>query len=135
MPTCEGPRSERTLRGMLDLPNPALVGVIHLPGLPGSPCHQLSMDEIIGRALADGRTLQQAGFDAAVVENFGDVPFTADALPPPSLAAMAVVADQVRRETDLRIGINALRNARTSIRRLLAEEVVLDHHLGTGASR
>jgi len=95
---------------MLDLPSPALIGVIHLPALPGSACHRLSMDEIVDRALADARTLREAGFDAAIIENFGDVPFTASALPPASAAAMAVVADQVRRGGGLRVGINALRN-------------------------
>src|SRR3990172_12351029 len=95
---------------MIDLPSPALIGVIHLPALPGSACHRLSMDETVERALADARTLREAGFDAAIIENFGDVPFTASALPPASAAAMAVVADQVRRGGGLRIGINALRN-------------------------
>jgi hypothetical protein len=68
------------------------------------------MDEIVARAVADGRALASAGFDAAIVENFGDMPFSAADLPPPSLAAMSVAADRVRRETSLRIGINALRN-------------------------
>jgi len=95
---------------MIDLPSPALIGVIHLPALPGSACHRLTMDEIVERALADARALRMTGFDAAIIENFGDVPFTASALLPASIAAMAVVADRVRHEVGLRIGINALRN-------------------------
>lgn len=95
---------------MIDLPVPALIGVIHLQPLPGSPAHLLDMDEIVARAVADGVVIKEAGFDAAIVENFGDTPFTASELPPASLAAIAIAADQVRRETGLRIGINALRN-------------------------
>ncbi len=95
---------------MLDLPSPALVGVIHLPALPGSPRHCLPMEDIVARALADGRALRDAGFDAAVVENFGDAPFARDSIAPASVAAMAVAAEAVRRETGLRTGINALRN-------------------------
>ena len=95
---------------MLDLPSPALIGVIHLSPLPGSPRHTLPVDEIITRAVADGCVLRDAGFDAVIIENFGDAPFTAARLPPASLAAMAIAADHVRRETQLRIGINALRN-------------------------
>ncbi len=95
---------------MLDLPSPALIGVIHLLPLPGSPRHTLPVEEIAARAIADARTLRDAGFDAAIIENYGDAPFAPDALPPASVAAMAVAADQVRRETNLRIGINALRN-------------------------
>lgn len=95
---------------MLDLPSPALIGVIHLPALPGSACHLLSMDEIVERGVQDACTLKQAAFDAAIVENFGDVPFSRSTVPPAGVAAMAVVADQVRRHVGLTIGINALRN-------------------------
>lgn len=95
---------------MIDLPNPALIGVIHLPALPGSPCHRLSIDEIIDRTLSDARTLEEASFDALIIENFGDAPFTPGALPPGTVAAMAVIADRVRHEVRLAMGINALRN-------------------------
>ena len=95
---------------MLDLPTPSLIGVIHLPALPGAARHQLTMDEIVERALADARVLKRAGFDAAIVENFGDTPFPHGLLPPASLAAMAIAADYVRRETGLTVGVNALRN-------------------------
>jgi len=95
---------------MLDLPQPALIGVIHLPPLAGSPRHILSLSEIVERALGEARTLQQAGFDAAIIENFGDAPFSSDRVGPASAAALAVVADRVRREVGLPIGINALRN-------------------------
>lgn len=95
---------------MIDLPSPALIGVIHLPALSGSPSQFLSMDEIVERARADARALQDAGFDAVVVENYGDLPFPHGALPPATVGAMAVVADQVRQTTRLAIGINALRN-------------------------
>ncbi len=95
---------------MIDLPSPALIGVVHLPPLPGSPSHMLSMDEIIGRAVQDATALEEAAFDAVIIENFGDVPFTRTTLPPASLAALAVTADHVRRAVKLPIGINALRN-------------------------
>lgn len=95
---------------MIDLPFPALIGVIHLPALPGSPRHLLPMDEIVNRALADAQTLKEASFDAVCVENFGDLPFTRTALRAASVAAMAVLGDHVRRAARLPIGINALRN-------------------------
>ena len=68
------------------------------------------MDEIVERAVKDGQALVAALFDAAIIENFGDAPFAPGALPPASLAALAVVADQVRRAVGMPIGINALRN-------------------------
>ena len=95
---------------MLDLPTPSLIGVIHLAPLPGTARHLLPMNEIIDRALCDANTLQIAGFDAIMVENFGDVPFHATHLPLASVASMALVVDRVRRSTELPIGVNALRN-------------------------
>lgn len=95
---------------MIDLPSPTLIGVIHLPALPGSPGSILPADEVVSRALADAQALEEAGFDAAVVENFGDAPFAPDRVPPASTALMAVVADHVRRSFKLRVGINVLRN-------------------------
>lgn len=87
-----------------------MIGVIHLPPLPGSPSHFLPMDAIIEHALHDAQTLQAAGFNALIVENFGDAPFHANTLPPASLAALAVVADRIRQAIRLPLGINALRN-------------------------
>jgi len=84
--------------------------MVHLPALPGSALHMLSMDEIIERAIADGITLREAGFGAVMIENFGDVPFSADRASPTCLASMAVVADRVRNEVGLPLGVNVLRN-------------------------
>jgi membrane complex biogenesis BtpA family protein len=95
---------------MIDLPSPALIGVVHLPPLPGSPAQLLPMSEIVERAVVDAKALADAHFDAAIIENFGDAPFTAQDVPPASVAAMAVVADQVRRLVGIPTGINALRN-------------------------
>lgn len=95
---------------MIDLPTPALIGVVHLPALPASPAHLLPMNEIIARGVLDARTLADAGFDALIIENFGDRPFSGGALSSASVAAMAVVADRIRQTVDLPIGVNALRN-------------------------
>lgn len=95
---------------MIKLPTPALIGVIHLPALPGSPAHLLPMDEILDRAIADAKTLAATGFDAVIVENFGDAPFSRNKLPPAALASMAIAAEHVGRAMKLPVGINALRN-------------------------
>lgn len=95
---------------MIELPTPALIGVIHLLPLPGSPRFLTSMDEILDRALSDARVLQQCGFDAVVIENSGDTPYHPVSIEPTTIAAMSMVADHIRREYNLKIGINALRN-------------------------
>jgi membrane complex biogenesis BtpA family protein len=87
-----------------------LVGVIHLPALPGSPRAE-PLDRTLERIGADARALAEAGFDAAMVENFGDVPFFAGSVPPVTIAAMTACALEVKRAApQLELGINVLRN-------------------------
>ncbi len=93
------------------LRKPLLIGMVHLPPLPGSPgCTDGALAPVIEQALTDARTLAQAGFRAIIVENFGDAPFTAGDLPPITVAAMAVAIHEIRQATDLTVGVNCLRN-------------------------
>jgi hypothetical protein len=62
------------------------------------------------RARRDARCLEEAGVDALLVENFGDAPFFPDAVPPETLAAMAVIAAEIAGSTRLPVGANVLRN-------------------------
>jgi membrane complex biogenesis BtpA family protein len=94
---------------------PSLIGDIHLPPLAGSPGsyeeHPASALQKAGlQAVREARALEQAGFDGLILENFGDVPFYKDRVPPETVASMAVIAAAVREATKLPIGINILRN-------------------------
>jgi membrane complex biogenesis BtpA family protein len=89
---------------------PRLVGMVHLAPLPGSPRYGGSMDAVVAAAVEDATALARAGFPALCVENFGDVPFYADRVPPETVAAMTVAVSEVRRATGLPIGVNVLRN-------------------------
>ncbi len=98
------------------LPRRCLVGMIHLPALPGSPAAGRSLPGIVDSALADALELEAAGFDGLMIENFGDAPFRATRVDPHTVACMTVVARAVRAQTRLPIGINVLRNdARAAI--------------------
>ncbi len=68
------------------------------------------MDEILDRARRDAETLRDAGFDGVMIENYGDTPFEAGTLDPATVAAMGIVAGEVKRACGLPIGVNALRN-------------------------
>lgn len=50
-----------------------IIGMIHLPPSPGYPGHP-GMETVVKKALADMRTLEEAGFDAVLVENDNDQP-------------------------------------------------------------
>lgn len=87
-----------------------LIGVVHLPALPGSPRSTLSLDAVIEHAVTDARALAEGGADGIIVENFNDVPFFPDTVPPHTVAAMTAACIAVRREVSLPIGVNVLRN-------------------------
>ncbi|MBI5516406.1 MAG: BtpA/SgcQ family protein [Deltaproteobacteria bacterium] len=87
-----------------------LVGVVHLPALPGAPRYAGSMNAVVHGAERDAHALASAGFDAVIVENFGDAPFHRGACPAETIAAMAVCAERVRRVAGLPLGVNVLRN-------------------------
>jgi uncharacterized protein len=88
-----------------------LIGMVHLPALPGSPRHTLPMEVLEERAVAEARLLHGAGFDGCMIENFGDVPFHKEQVEPVTVAAMArVVALVTRALPGWRVGVNVLRN-------------------------
>jgi len=65
----------------------------------------------VERSGADAKALASAGFDAIVVENFGDAPFYQDVVPPVTIAAMTACVLAVREEAPrIPIGVNVLRN-------------------------
>lgn len=88
-----------------------LTGMLHLPALPGAPRAEESLASIEARALEEAALLWEIGFDAAILENFGDSPFFQDGVEAVTIAAMARIAAAVRRQVPgLRLGINVLRN-------------------------
>jgi membrane complex biogenesis BtpA family protein len=87
-----------------------LIGMVHLGPLPGAPRFAGDLDAVLAAALADAATLADAGFDALLVENFGDAPFYPDDVPPVTVAAMTRAVAEVRRAVALPVGVNVLRN-------------------------
>ena len=88
-----------------------LVGMVHLPALPGAPGAAVPMLEIEARAVQDAQLLAEAGFDACIVENFGDAPFHKERVDAVTVAAMARIVASIRRELpELQLGVNVLRN-------------------------
>ncbi|MDR9450638.1 MAG: BtpA/SgcQ family protein [Acidimicrobiia bacterium] len=93
-----------------------LIGMVHLGPLPGSPRFSGDLESILGDASRDAEVLASAGFDAVMVENFGDAPFFADDVPAVTVAAMARAVAAITGEIDLPVGVNILRNdARASL--------------------
>lgn len=84
--------------------------MVHLLPLPGSPGYGGSMQAILDRAASDAATLEQAGFDAVMIENYGDVPFHKEHVDPVTVAAMTRAAIAVQGAIQIPFGIQVLRN-------------------------
>jgi uncharacterized protein len=90
---------------------PSLIGVIHLPPLPGSPRWGGDVGAVVASAARDARILAEAGFDGILVENFGDAPFVPDSTGPATTAKMTACALAARAAAPgASLGINVLRN-------------------------
>lgn len=99
-----------TFASLLAHPKP-LIGVLHLPPLPGAPRAGPGLKAIVQGALRDAKVLAEGGAQAVIVENLGDAPF-AELVEPHVTAMLAVVAQQVVASfgDQLLVGVNALRN-------------------------
>jgi membrane complex biogenesis BtpA family protein len=88
----------------------AVIGMVHLRALPGSPRWDGDMGALVRAALDDARALAEGGADALLVENHGDVPFTARRVDAATVAGMAVAIAEIRRAVPLPVGVNVLKN-------------------------
>jgi len=88
-----------------------LVGMLHLPPLPGSPRAELRLEAIRNHVLRDAEALVSGGIHGLMLENYGDVPFTAGRVDLATVAAMKWLAREVRQQfPGMPLGINVLRN-------------------------
>lgn len=90
----------------------AVIGVIHLPALPGSPDYDgAPMDSLVRTALDEAERYRAGGIDGLIVENHGDIPFAKpEELGPETAACMAVITQAVRLASGLPVGVNVLAN-------------------------
>jgi membrane complex biogenesis BtpA family protein len=91
----------------------ALIGMVHVQALPGSPYARLGAQEIIAHAVAEAHVLAETGFDAVIVENMHDRPYLHGPKSPEVTAMMTRVAAAVREAArrdgeDLPLGIQIL---------------------------
>jgi uncharacterized protein len=86
----------------------ALVGMLHVGALPGTPAARHSIEELIERTVAEARVYRDAGFTALALENMHDRPYLRGDVGPEITAALTAVAREVKRETGLVLGIQVL---------------------------
>jgi predicted TIM-barrel enzyme len=77
----------------------ALVGMLHLGALPGTPSASHSVEMLIEQVLTEARIYQDAGFTALAIENMHDRPYLKGGVGPEITAAMTAIAREVKRAT------------------------------------
>ena len=79
----------------------ALIGVIHVAALSGTPSSRKTVAEIADDAVREARVYQAAGFHGVAMENTHDRPYLKSSLGQEIGAAMAVACSEVRRAVSL----------------------------------
>ena len=87
-----------------------VIGVLHVPALPGAPANKLSLREIRQHVARDAEAYASGGMDALILENFGDVPFHPGRVPAETIAFLTALACEIRARFPQPLGINVLRN-------------------------
>lgn len=89
----------------------AIVGMVHVGALPGTPGHREPLDAIVRRACDEATLLAKAGFDSIMLENMHDVPYLLREVGPEIVASMTRVAAAVRAAVNVPLGIQILAGA------------------------
>lgn len=92
-----------------------IIGMLHLPPLPGSPLYGgETIAQIIETTLTDLDAYISGGVNGFIVENHGDIPFLKpEDIGPETISVMSVIAAEVVRLSkpkNLPVGINCLAN-------------------------
>lgn len=92
-----------------------IIGMVHLPPLPGSPRFDGDREYVHEVARRDAAALATGGVDGLMLENFGDAPFYPDDVPKHTVAEVTALAHTVKEASEgLPLGVNVLRNDATA---------------------
>ena len=92
----------------------ALIGVVHLHALPGTPENKLDVATIKSIAVEEARVYKEAGFHGILIENTHDRPYLKASVGPEIVAAMSVIGAEVRNAAGLPLGVQVLAGANSS---------------------
>ncbi|MGE0455678.1 MAG: BtpA/SgcQ family protein [Vicinamibacteria bacterium] len=89
----------------------ALIGMVHVGALPGTPRSNAPIEQLAEEAVAEARLLAANGFHSVMLENMHDRPYLRRGVGPEVVAAMAVIGREVRRAVPLPLGVQLLAGA------------------------
>ncbi len=88
-----------------------IIGMVHVQALPGTPLNKFSIRQIIDMAKQDAEIYINNGIDSIMMENMHDIPYLNTNVGPEITASMTAIASEIRKMTDLPLGIQILAGA------------------------
>lgn len=86
-----------------------LIGMVHVGALPGTPYASLPVPMLVEQAVKEAKQIEDAGFDAIIVENMHDAPYVhGDALGPEIIVGMTMVCNAVTQAVKIPVGVQIL---------------------------
>ncbi len=110
-----------------------IIAMCHMPALPGDPDYDRTagMQHVVDFVRRDAAALQGGGVDAIMFSNESSLPYLTN-VDPITVAAMARVIGEVRREITVPFGVNVLWDPRASIDLAVSVEASFVREIFTG---
>lgn len=91
--------------------NKALIAMLHVQALPGTPANHLTMSQIIDFTLKEAEVYLEQGIDTFIIENMHDTPYLNRIVGSEITASMAIIAYELKKRFPLKLGIQILAGA------------------------
>lgn len=88
-----------------------VIAMIHVGALPGTPSHKSSVVELECQALQEAKAYIESGVHGLLIENMHDTPYLKGSVGPEIVAALAIIAREIKKISKLPCGIQILAGA------------------------
>ena len=96
----------------MKLKSKAVIGVIHVGALPGTPRSVQTLSDLVTSAKHEAAIYRESGVDGVIIENMHDVPYLRGEVGPEIVAAITAIGVEVKNECNrLAVGIQILAGA------------------------
>jgi membrane complex biogenesis BtpA family protein len=91
--------------------NKLLIGMIHVPALPGTPFNKHSPKEIINKCIIEADIYNKSNIDSIMIENMHDAPYLKRSVGPEITSMMSIIAYELRKRFERPAGVQILAGA------------------------
>ncbi len=88
-----------------------IIGMIHLPALPGTPKNTLSPQKIIDSAVVEAKIYAQNGLNTVMIENMHDLPYLKQTAGHEISSVTSIIAYEIKQKLGIYCGIQILAGA------------------------